>query len=169
MVCLLPAWTFPEPALLMEQVPFCQPLGRHAHLVLAWKEGFRSPGGGLAVSERAQSAGLQASHLQMVGKRARPGAGFPLGPQLILAIASSSSVCLGPLRPPAPPLIHPILSFITTAREFLNCLLFLALRMRERSLPDSGAPLLLRGPRGDSICSVSCPAQPPPCSFPDSQ
>lgn len=99
--------------------------------------------------------------------------GFHLGPRLIPTCQTHPYYCLqclclpdctlGPLTPPAPLLTH-LIRFITTAREYLNCLLFLALRLRERSLPDSGAPLLPRGPRGDSICSVSRPAQPPALS-----
>lgn len=107
----------------------------------------------------------------VAGRGAGPGTRVPARPPTLSNMPCSSQLLpaqclcppgcsLGPPAPPTPPLLHPILSFITTAREYLNCLLFLALRIRERSLPDSGAPLLPRGPCGDGICSVSCPAQP---------
>lgn len=151
------------------------PLGRHAHLALAWKEGFQPQSSGLSAQKRARGAMVQDSHPVVAGKRARPGTWVPARPPTLYSVPSSSQLLaapcpclpgcsLGPPAPPTPPLTHPVLRFVTTARDYLNCLLFLALRRRERSLPDSGAPLLPRGPRGDSLRSVSWPAQPPALS-----
>ena len=65
-----------------------------------------------------------------------------------------------PLPSPTAPLTHPVLPRILIARKCLNSLLFLAARIRERSLRDSRAPPLPRGPCSDSVGLASCPAPP---------
>lgn len=100
--------------------------------------------------QRAQTWVVPTSHLEMAGERARLGTQVSVLFLLFPTCQAPSSQCLHSvhvylaipqvhLYHPTPPFTHLILCLIPTAGEYLNSLLLLPLRIKQITLPDSGA------------------------------